>query len=295
MPSRWPNFFVVGVAKSATTSLHRYLGEHPDIYMAPDQETGTFSEAWDEVEDDPEGLERLTDAYLELFEGAGDEPVRGDTDPTYFWHPKAPARIAERVGTGRFLVCLRDPIERTWSQWLMGMRMDHDYEHDDILAQIEAELDRDVADRWLIRTNEYHRHLRDYFDRFGRDRVKVILLEDLKSDTLGTLQEVARFLEVDPDGMEQVDHETVHNPFGMPRNRVADWLRNSPVTQRLARALLPRSWRIYIGEHLLVEEQDKPPIDPEARELLQKVYEPQIEELEELLGRDLPELRRSWA
>jgi hypothetical protein len=30
-----PNFLLIGAAKSGTTSLYRYLGQHPEIFMSP--------------------------------------------------------------------------------------------------------------------------------------------------------------------------------------------------------------------------------------------------------------------
>jgi hypothetical protein len=33
-----PNLFIVGAAKSGTTSLHNYLNQHPDIFMCNPKE-----------------------------------------------------------------------------------------------------------------------------------------------------------------------------------------------------------------------------------------------------------------
>jgi len=38
-----PNFFIVGAAKSGTTSLYHHLCQHPDIFMSPAKEPGYFS------------------------------------------------------------------------------------------------------------------------------------------------------------------------------------------------------------------------------------------------------------
>jgi len=37
-----PNFFIVGAAKSGTTSLYHHLCQHPDIFMSPVKEPGYF-------------------------------------------------------------------------------------------------------------------------------------------------------------------------------------------------------------------------------------------------------------
>ena len=39
---RMPNFLVIGAAKTGTTSLHNYLGQHPEIFMSEIKEPGFF-------------------------------------------------------------------------------------------------------------------------------------------------------------------------------------------------------------------------------------------------------------
>jgi hypothetical protein len=46
--------------------------------------------------------------------------------------------------------------------------------------------------------------------------------------------------------------------------------------------------------HFLLKRADKPPMDPRAQELLLEIYEPEIYELERIVGRKMPELRRTW-
>src|SRR5436853_7057223 len=41
--SKLPNFFVVGAGKAGTTSLYRYLQQHPQIYMSPVKEPCYFA------------------------------------------------------------------------------------------------------------------------------------------------------------------------------------------------------------------------------------------------------------
>src|SRR5262245_46962904 len=38
-----PNFFIVGASKAGTTSVSRYLEEHPQCYMSPIQELSYFA------------------------------------------------------------------------------------------------------------------------------------------------------------------------------------------------------------------------------------------------------------
>ncbi len=39
---RWPNLFIVGAPKGGTTTLWRYLDQHPDVFMSPEKEPNFF-------------------------------------------------------------------------------------------------------------------------------------------------------------------------------------------------------------------------------------------------------------
>ncbi len=37
-----PNFLIIGVVKAGTTSIHLYMGQHPQVFMSPVKETNIF-------------------------------------------------------------------------------------------------------------------------------------------------------------------------------------------------------------------------------------------------------------
>jgi hypothetical protein len=41
--SAQPNFFIAGAPKSGSTSLYRYLDQHPKIYMSPVKEANYYA------------------------------------------------------------------------------------------------------------------------------------------------------------------------------------------------------------------------------------------------------------
>ena len=75
-----PNFLVIGAGKAGTTSLYRYLAEHPDVYMSPVKEPSFFCDA-DQLVDTP--AIRSRDAYERLFAGVNDEHAIGEASPKY--------------------------------------------------------------------------------------------------------------------------------------------------------------------------------------------------------------------
>lgn len=69
-----PNFFIVGAAKSGTSSLAYYLGQHPDVYMSPVKEPCYFLSDF--------GLDDYNE-YISLFRGAGDALAVGEASTGY--------------------------------------------------------------------------------------------------------------------------------------------------------------------------------------------------------------------
>ena len=90
-----PNLFVIGAMKSGTTSLHAYLGSHPQIFMCPEKEPSFFAKETISS--------RGEDWYLKLFAAAGSKPVIGESSTAYSripLFPGVPERIALLVGRG---------------------------------------------------------------------------------------------------------------------------------------------------------------------------------------------------
>src|SRR5438067_3804457 len=105
-----PNLLIVGAAKAGTTSLHRYLDLHPEIFMSRMKELQLFSrDDW---------RDRLG-WYREQFPSA--VPVRGEASPVYSmhpWFPSVPERIHEVIPDARLIYLVRDPVERLVAQYV---------------------------------------------------------------------------------------------------------------------------------------------------------------------------------
>jgi len=66
-----PNFLIAGAARAGTTSLHEYLGQHPDIFMSTFKEPNYFvpGYAYDDWQE-----------YLALFAGAPGETAETEAE-----------------------------------------------------------------------------------------------------------------------------------------------------------------------------------------------------------------------
>lgn len=280
---RYPDFFLVGAAKSGTTSLFRYLVQHPSIFIPRNKELHYFAD----LSVSRGGSYRTLDAYLRLFERCPDEVRAGDASTSYLPSPSAAARIREVRPDARILAVLRNPVDRAYSHYWhqrVGFREEATFEQalEEEPARIEAGLTYGFL---YTRTGMYHEQLRRFTDAFG-SRVRVYLFDDLRSDPAALCRDVFAFLEVDPD--HPVDTSRVYLRSGPPRSSALGRLLVKPFP---GRRWLVRKWphRMRVLKQAVSQKNvtAPPPMDPETRARLTEVFRPDIERLEELLNRDL--------
>jgi len=293
-----PNFLMIGCSKAGTTSIHIYLGRHPDVFMSPIKEPGYFAFAGTDgrfplLADHP--FITRQEEYEHLFEGVRAESVIGESSTHYLEF--ASPRVVERIHTAlpgvRILTVLRHPVDRAYSRFTMflgsGRAGDREFREwflDDLEmfhAPLLPERDQQhvvisTADRLVL-----------YLDRFTAESTKVMLYDDLQADPAGFMVEIYDFLGVDPSF--KPDTSIRRNTGGVYRSRVVEVLFNRPNPIRwLARRLLPASSRIEgrdrIREKLL---SSAPKLDPALRSELTagEVIQREIDDLEQLTGRDL--------
>jgi Sulfotransferase family len=278
--SPWPNLFVVGAARSGTTSLWRYLGEHPDVFMTYFKEPHFFSRH----RPGPFPVVHDEDAYLRLFARAR-APLRGEASPSYLWSEHAAARIKDVSPDAKIVISLRDPVERSYSVYWNRFRTGR--ERRGFEAAVAAELEPGFPRK----RSEYLWHLRyaepvARYLRLFRTNVRVLVFEELVQDVRGHLAALFEFLGVDPGPADEIEPEA-HNPFALPRGRLAARLLASEKTRRTARALVPYALRWPI-ERRLLENRPKAPIDPETEQRVTEFFAPDVGEVATLLGRSLP-------
>ena len=141
-----PDFLGLGVQKGGTTSLHRLLEQHPDVFLPPVKEVHYFSlnyasgEAW----------------YRSQFAGAKPDQHCGEITPYYIFHPQVAARVKEALPQAKLIVLLRDPVDRALSQYFHSRR--HGFESLELEAALEAEPQRLLdAERVLQASDGRHR------------------------------------------------------------------------------------------------------------------------------------------
>lgn len=294
---RMPNFLIIGAAKSGTTSLYRYVKQHPQIYMSSVKEPQFFSSEGKDLDfrgpGDREIVERTwittLKEYSELFSGVRDEIAVGEASNMYLYDATAATRIRDYVPDVKLIAILRDPADRAYSQFSF-MTLNGREQLAEFADAFQAEEAR-ICDDWMPswhykRTGFYYAQLRRYFDVFPSIQIKVYLFEDFIADPRYVLQDLFQFLGVDvtfnPDVREQ------HNPSGLPRSRaVHSFLTSRSPIKRALRAVVPSGMRRRTVRRMRNRNLVKRQLSPKVRSQLVDAYRDDILNLQVLIGRDL--------
>lgn len=204
-----PNMLIIGAGKAGTTSLHRYLGAHPDVFMSAHKELHFFS--------NEHRYALGASWYAENFEAAGEASVIGEASPTYTMFPRAaetPARIHSLIPDVKLIYAIRDPVERIRSLYIQR-KLDGRETRDFETALRERS--------GYVQTTCYALQIDHYMKLFDRDRLLVIVAEDLRDDRTATMRRVASFLDIDPAGFEGVTDTVWHQT--QQRRHLNPWLK----------------------------------------------------------------------
>jgi hypothetical protein len=190
------DFVIGGTQKGGTTALARFVGAHPQIAFSSQKETHFFDRDALFRDGDPDWA-----IYYRYFQPGPEARIAGEATPIYlYWNPCA-ERIARYNPEMKWIVLLRNPIERAYSHWVMETERG-----DEILPfgqAIRAERDRLAKAGgqhriWsYVDRGRYAGQLERLFERFGRERVLVLVSEELRRRHAPTLDRVWSFLGVD--------------------------------------------------------------------------------------------------
>jgi hypothetical protein len=278
-----PRFVVCGVPRCGTTSLYRYLQQHPQVEVSRLKEVNFLSWPGPEVarRDLPwmEFPVRTFDEYERLFARSGAEGsgvVAVDVSPSCFHSPVAIDRIRRFVPDAGLVVLLRDPVARAYSAYLNRLRKRYETRPaDEVLVPGDRAVDNGF----------YANRLADFLDAFGPERVRVWLFDDLTERTGSTMADVLAYLGV--DAAVPLDLATAHNRSTVHRSaRLQRMLPRLDHRWRVARRLPRPLWRA-MSRAWSVTQTAPPPLPGEVEKRLRQLYADDVRRVADMIGRDL--------
>lgn len=298
-----PDFFVVGAAKSGTTSLYYYLKEHPSIYLSHIKEVWFFSFKDDPPQDDGssslgEMIITNLDEYRKLFVDAKPNQLGGDICPSYLYTHLATVKNIKEV-YGRYykklkiIICLRNPVDRAYSQYMMFKRDDNE-----ALSFEEAIKPEIIQERlnngWNVfydymSFGMYYQQVNTFLQEFPN--TKVILFDDFVRSPDSVLVELMEFLEIDKMHLD-AGKDSRYNVSGIPKYRRLDnFVSKANLLKSLSKPvmkkIMSKDARYKLKSRIRNAYIVKPSMRAETRNRLISIYQEDVLKLQGLLDRDL--------
>jgi hypothetical protein len=206
-----PDFLIIGAQRCGTTSLQRYLIQHPSIAPAFRKEVHYFDK----------NLKKGVTWYRTHFPSAPYKHfvtkvlrrqfLTGEASAAYLFYPHAPKKVLETVPRAKLIVLLRNPVDRAYSHYQHEVSLKHEtLPFDEAIEQeperLRGEREKMLADQsydsykyrhysYLSR-GAYADQLALWMKFFSKDQMLILRSEDFFAEPPKTFQKVLRFLDL---------------------------------------------------------------------------------------------------
>ncbi len=251
-----PDFLIIGFVKCGTTSLFEYLLQHPDIYHPSGKEIDYFDRLygrgnnWYRVNFQHKSYKFFVKNLLRK------NFLTGEATPRYIEHPLTLNRIKKTVPNAKFIILLRNPVDRAYSHYNQNFRNGYEYLSFEDAIKLEEER---IKSRYEKMGKEEDYYSWDY-DLFGYKAHGVYV-----------------------DKLEHWMNAFSKNQFLILQTE--EFLKNpSVIYNQVLRFLDLPKWEPL--EYKLYKKRDykQPKIKPEVKKKLMEYYQPYNEKLYKLLG-----------
>jgi len=196
---RIPDFIICGAMKCGTSTVHRILDCHPEIYI-PDSEINFFdmddhfehsdfsihaNGRWffPVISDKPE---TYWEWYSNFFSNAPISSLLGEDSTCYIASPNAPLRISLQEKPIKAIVCLRHPTKRAYSQYWHMLRTGRSmFSFEDTIR---------FTPHYVLSRSMYLQQIRTFLRHIPRDRVFFFILEEYLANKKEVAQRLVDFI-----------------------------------------------------------------------------------------------------
>lgn len=263
--------------KCGTTSLHQYLGKHPDIHVTEPKELHFFTPA--------KFNENKMDGYLKHF--VSDKKIAGSSPQSYTkFHREdltgVPERLHQYFPDIKLIYIVRNPIDRIHSHYAEAQEGGYAPSNG-----LNAFLKEDLKGNHYVRTSMYGYQISQYLKYFDKSQVLIVSSKDLKENRLNTLNCVFNFLGVDDINNERIFEFEANAGLNKRRKNELGKILQTPFLKKI-RALIPSNLKQKIKEsNVLNTNVVKESIDEYLLKELRLIFENDRIELENMIGQKI--------
>ena len=278
-----PNLFLIGAAKSGSSSLYSIIEKHPDIGSYGMKEPNIFNTSSPEM-----ALSRLSELGLRR----PDARYRIDGSVNYSQIPRfsqCPKNIFECCGPScRFIYIMRNPVERLISHFFWKKQQFGGVTSIDRVFELDPQ---------LYFTSCFDIQIEEYLKFFSIDRFYFLTYEDFIVRQAGVSEDIFHWLGLPILEQPETSHRGATKKTSTREMRGGalldplwrqTWLRN------LVKSAVPENRRKAFMRMFTVERPRVDPTREEKRTLLNERFLDSIARTEALTGLDLESWRRAY-
>jgi hypothetical protein len=202
-----PDFIIIGTARSGSTSLYYNICQHPCVLSAAYDELGFFDSNFHL------GLNWYRSLFPTIFskwivKQKKQFAITGEDTPFYIWNPLVAKRILKIIPNIKLIVLFRNPVDRAYSNYHLGVRAGSEklsFEDaiqmelkklDKINDEIEQDVNKYTTPRSYIAKGFYADQLKIWLELFSSEQLMIVSTEDLESNPQKTLDRIYNFLKI---------------------------------------------------------------------------------------------------
>lgn len=191
-----PDFIHIGPGRTGTTFIFKMLDQHPQIELPDQKEINYFIHNYEKG-----------DSWYESIFPDVEGTLTGDFSNLYFYDKEAVKRIASNLPKAKVICVLRNPFDRTISNFRYQQRS----------GNMDARLDFETAlQKYPDLGEQYHfsELLKHHRELLG-NRLYIGIYDEMKDDPKNFFKDIFRFLEVDEDFVPEGLHKKVNTAVSL--------------------------------------------------------------------------------
>ena len=202
-----PDFIIIGTVRSGSTSLYYNICQHPCVLSASYDELGFFDSNFHL------GLNWYRSLFPTLFskwlvKRKKQFAITGEDTPFYIWSPLVANRILKILPNVKLIVLFRNPVDRAYSNYHLGVRAGSEnlsFEDaiqfelkklDESNNKFEQNVEKYTIPRSYISKGFYSNQLKIWLELFSPEQLIIVSTEDLESNPQETLDKIYDFLKI---------------------------------------------------------------------------------------------------
>jgi len=278
------DFIGVGAPKSGTSWLYYCLKEHPQIFLPDKKEIDFFNKkkpyyARNNIWNYLNGC----DWYENFFKDCPTNKIKGEFSVNYLSDPGTPELISRHFPEAKIIMILRNPIDRLYSHYSYAKAKNKTNQTFEKFINTKKK---------IVEIGFYFTHITNYLKYFNKDRILILLYNDLKKSPKEFIARVYSFLGVDdkfiPDNLNKKINTTsskIYSHQVLPQlYRKLNNLKLYNLALKILKILPLNNLIKFI---YFKSQKGHPKIKASTRKKIFNLYYPQNQNLSELLNKNL--------